>query len=159
LKETQVSDVDIAVKQIREAMEESPEAWVTAVESLCADSLRVSHDPPIEDWGTTEQMEGGVETARMFAVWRQELVAQRHAAPDYHLTNIDVGPTPDGGLYFANHHTGTMSDGRVISAAARVTTGPLENGKIASWTITTYGDSVAQLRDWLASGDMQLPEG
>ncbi|WP_319449735.1 MULTISPECIES: hypothetical protein [unclassified Mycobacterium] len=153
-----MSDVEIAVKQIREAMEESPEAWVTAVESLCADAIKVSHDPPIADWGTTEEMEGGVDTARMFAVWRQELEAQRRAAPDYHLSQIDVGSTPEGGVYFANHHTGTMvSDGRVVSAPARVTTGPLENGKIVSWTVTT-DETVAQLREWLAEGQMQLPE-
>lgn len=153
-----MSDVDVAVNKIREAMQESPEAWVTAVEGLVAESLRVKHDPPIEDWGTTEEMEGGVESARLFAVWRQEVEAQRRAAPDYRLTEIEVGPTQEGGLFFANHHTGTLNDGRVVSAPARVTTDPLEDGKITAWTVKTYGDAVPQLRDWLAAGNMQLPE-
>ena len=153
-----MSDVDVAVKKIREAMEKSPEAWVTAVEELAADSIRVRHDPPIEDWGSTEEMEGGVNSARMCAVWRNEIEAFRRAAPDYHVSHIDVGVTSEGGLYFANHHTGTMSDGRVVSAPVRVTTDPLENGKIVSWTVTTYEDAVPQLRDWLAAGQMQLPQ-
>lgn len=153
-----MSDVDIAIEKIRQAMEESPEAWVDAVESLAAEQLQVLHDPPIADWGSTEEMEGGIDSARMCAVWRQEIQAFRRAAPDYHVSHIDVSPTEEGGFYFANHHTGTMSDGRVVSAPVRVTTGPLENGKITSWTVHTYADAVPQLRDWLAAGSMQVPE-
>jgi hypothetical protein len=152
-----MTDVDIAVEKIRGAMEEGPEAWVTAVESLVANSLRVRHDPPIEDWGSTEEVEGSVDSARMCTVWREEILAFRRAAPDYHVSHIDVRATPQGGVYFANHHTGTLKDGRVVSAPVSITTEPLENGKIVSWTVTTYEDAVPQLRDWLAAGEMQVP--
>jgi hypothetical protein len=151
-----VSNAETAAKQIREAMEDSPEAWVNTVESFCADSIKVRHDPPIADWGTTEEMEGGVNTERMFQVWRQEVAAQRRAALDYHLSHIDVGVTPEGGVYFANNHTGTMSDGHVVSVPVRVTTDAFENGKIVSWTIST-SESVGELRDWLAAGNMEVP--
>jgi len=153
-----VSDVDIAVTKIREAMEDSPEAWVTAIEGLVADSLQVLHDPPVDDWGSTEEVEGRVDSARMCTVWRQEILAFRRAAPDYHVSHVDVHATPDGGVYFGNHHTGTLKDGRVISAPVSITTAPLENGKIVSWTVKTYDDAIPQLRDWLAAGEMQVPQ-